>query len=66
MAEERRAGGHPDEALTEMCEKSHARHGVRGEIQEAKAVGVHDILEEIRKGGTEPAGEVVDKEGLPI
>ena len=66
MAEERRAGVHPNEALAEVCEESHARHGIWSEIQKTKAVGVHDILEEIRKGGTEPAREIVDKEGIPM
>ena len=27
---------------------------------------MHDVLEEIREGGTEPAGKIVDKEGVPI
>ena len=56
----------PDEALAEMCEEDHTRHGIRREIQEAEAVGVHDILDEIREGGTEPAGEIVDEEGVPM
>ena len=54
MAEERRAGVHPDEALAEMCEESHARHDIRGEIQKAEDVGVHDVLEEIGEGGQRP------------
>ena len=31
-----------------------------------EAIGVHDIIEEIGEGGTEPAGEVVDKERVLI
>ena len=66
MAEERHAGVHPDEALAEMGKEGHARHGIWSEIQEVEAIGVHDVLEEIGEGGTEPAGEVVDEEGVPI
>ena len=66
VAEDRHVGVHPGEALAEVCEESHARHDIRSEIQKAESIGVHDVLEEIREGGTEPAGEVVDKEGVPI
>ena len=47
MAEERRAGKHPNEALAEVGEERHARDGVWSEIQKVKAVGVHDVIEEI-------------------
>ena len=66
MAEEHRAGVHPDEALAEMGKEGHAHHDIWSEIQEAEAIGVHDVLEEIREGGIEPAREIVDEEGIPI
>ena len=66
MAEERRAGKHPSEALREMGEKSHACHGIWSEIQKVEAIGVHDVIEEIRERGAEPAGEVINEEGVPI
>ena len=66
MAEERRVGVHPGEALAEVREKGHARHRIRSKIQEAEAKGVHDVAEEIGEGRTEPAGKIIDKEGVPI
>ena len=66
MAEERRVGVHPGEALAEMREKGHARHHIRSKIQEAEAKGMHDVAEEIGEGRTEPAGKIIDKEGVPI
>ena len=66
MVEERRVGMHPGETLAEVREKSHARHDIWSKIQKVEAVGVHEVTEEIREGGTEPAGEVVDKERVPI
>ena len=66
MAEERRVGVHPGEALAEMREKGHARHRIRGKIQEAEAKGMHDVAEEIGEGRTKTAGEIVDKERVPI
>ena len=66
MAEERRVGVHPGKALAELCEENHARHDNQSEIQKAEAVGVHDILEEIRERGTAPAREVINEEGVPI
>ena len=51
VAEERRAREHSGEALTEMGKKSNARHGVWSEIYKVKAVGVHDIIEEIGERG---------------
>ena len=47
MAEERRAGVHSGEALTEVGKEGHARHDVRREIQKVKALGVHDVAEKI-------------------
>ena len=66
MAEEHCIGVNPDEALLEVCEKGHARHDIWGKIQKAEAEGIHDILEEIRERGTEPAREIVDEERVPI
>ena len=66
MAEERRVGVHPGETLAEVREKSHACPSIWSKIQKVKAVGVHAIIEEVREGRTEPAGEVVDKERVPI
>ena len=66
MAEERRVGVHPGEALAEMREKGHARHRIRSKIQEAEAKGMHDVAEEIGEGRTEHAGKIIDKEGVPI
>ena len=66
MAEERRVGVHPGETLAEVCEKGHARHRIRGKIQEAEAKGVHDVAEEIGEGRTKPARKIVNKEGVPI
>ena len=66
MAEECHVGMHPGEALAEVREKSHARHSIRSKIQKVEAVGVHDVIEEIGERGTEPAGEVVNKEWIPI
>ena len=54
VAEERCAGKHSGEALTEMGEKSHARHGIWSEIQKVEAVGVHDVIEEIGERGQSP------------
>ena len=54
MAEERRAGKHSCEALAEMGKKSHALHDVWSEIQKMEAVGVHDVIEEIREWGQSP------------
>ena len=66
MAKKCRTVVHPGEAITEVREESHARHGVQSEIQKAKTVGVHDVFEEIREGRTEPEGEITDGEGVPI
>ena len=66
MAEKRRAGMHSGKALAEMGEKGHARHIIWGKIQEAEAKGMHDVAEEIGEGRTEPAGKIIDKEGVPI
>ena len=66
MAEERRAREHPGKALAEVGKESHARHGIRREIQKMEAVGVHDVVEEIRERGAEPAREEIDEEGVPI
>ena len=66
MAEERRVGVHPGEALAEMREKGHACHRIRSKIQEAEAKCMHDVAEEIGEGRTEPAGKIIDKEGVPI
>ena len=66
MAEERRAGEHSGEALAEMGEEGHARHGIRREIQEIEVVGVHDVVEEVRERGAEPAREEIDEKGVPI
>ena len=66
MAKERRVGVHPGKALTEVREKGHARHRIRSKIQEAEAKGMHDVAEEIGEGRTEPAGKIIDKEGVPI
>ena len=66
MAEERRVGVHPGEALTEVRKEGHARHNIWGKIQEAEAKGVHDVAEEIGEGRTKPAGKIVNKEGVPI
>ena len=66
MAEERRAREHSGKALAEMGKEGHARHGVRRKVEEMEAVGVHDVVEEIRERGAEPAGEVIDEEGVPI
>ena len=66
VAEKRRVGVHPGETFAEVREKGHARHSIRGEIQKAEAKGMHDVAEEIRKGRTKPAGEIVDKERVPI
>ena len=57
---------HPGKTLAEVREKSHARHDIWRKIQKVKAVGVHDVVEEVGEGRTEPAGEVVDKERVPI
>ena len=54
VAEERRVGMHPGEALAEVRKKSHARHGIWSKIQKMEAVGVHDVIEEIREGGQRP------------
>ena len=54
VAEERRVGMHPGEALAEMRKKSHARHGGWSEIQKVEAIGMHDIVEQIREGGQRP------------
>ena len=61
MAEERHVGNDSGEALTEMGEESHARHNIWSEIQKAEVIGVHNIVEEIGEGGTEPAGKIIDK-----
>ena len=66
MAEERSVGVHPGEALAEMREKGDACHRIRSKIQEAEAKSVHDVAEEIGEGGTEPARNVINKEGAPI
>ena len=66
MAEERSVGMHPGKALAEVCEKGHARHDIRSEIQKVEAVGVHDVIEEIGERGAEPAGKVINEEGVPI
>ena len=51
MAEERRVGMHPGETLAEVRKKSHACHDIWSKIQKVEAVGVHDVIEEIREGG---------------
>ena len=66
MAEERRAREHPGKALAEVGKESHACHGIRREIQKMEAVSVHDVVEEVRERGAEPAREVIDEEGVPI
>ena len=66
MAEECRAREHSSEALIEMGEEGHVRHGIRRKIQKMGAVGVHDVVEEVRKRRAEPAREVVDEEGVPV
>ena len=66
MAEERRAGKHSGEALTEVGKEGHARHGIHHEIKKMEAVGVHDIIEKIGERGEEPTGEVVNEEGILI
>ena len=53
MAEKHRVEMHPGKALTKVRKKSHACHGIWGQIQEMEAVGMHDVAEEIRKWGTE-------------
>ena len=65
MAEERRAGMHSGKALAKMGKEGHARHGVRHEVQKVEAVGVHDVVEEIRERGADPTGEIVDEEMVP-
>ena len=54
VAEERRDGVESGEALAEMGEKGHARHDIWSEIQKVEAVGVHDVVEEIRGRGQRP------------
>ena len=66
MAEERRAGEHSGKALAEVGKESHARHDIRRKIQKMEAVGVHDIVEEVRERGAEPAREEIDEKGVPI
>ena len=51
VAEERRARMHFGEALAEMGKKGHARHDIWSEIQKVEAIGVHDVVEEIRERG---------------
>ena len=66
MAEKRHVGEHSGEALTEMGEKSHARHNIWSKIQKVEAKGVHEIIEEIRKRGAKAARKVIDEEWVPI
>ena len=54
MPEERHDGVHSSEALAEMGEEGHARHGIQRKVQKMEAVGVHDIVEEIKDGGQSP------------
>ena len=54
MAEERRVGMHPGETLAEVRKESQARHGIQSKIQKVEAVGVHEVVEEIREGGQRP------------
>ena len=63
MVEDRRAGKHPSKVLTEVGKERHACHGVRCKIQKTEAEGAHDIVEEIRERGAEPARKVIDEEG---
>ena len=57
---------HPGETLAEVRKKSHARHGIWSKIEKVEAVGVHDVIEEIGERGAEPAGKVINKEGVLI
>ena len=67
MAEERRVGVNPGEALAKVGEEGHARHSIRRKIQKVEAIGVHDVIEEIREGGgAKAAREVIDEEWIPI
>ena len=54
VAEERRAGKHSGEALAEVGKEGHARHDIRCKVEEVKAVGVHDVVEEVRERGQSP------------
>ena len=49
-----------------MGEEGHARHGIRRKIQKVEAIGVHDVVEEVRERGAEPAREEINEEGVPI
>ena len=66
MAEKRRAGKHPSEALTEVGKARQARHDIRREIQQMEAKSAHDIVEEVGKRGADPAKEEVDEEWVPF
>ena len=63
VAEERRAGEHPGKAPAEVGKESQARQGVRREIQKIEAVGVHDIVEEVRERGQSPQEKKLTKKG---
>jgi hypothetical protein len=66
VAEERRVGEHSGEALAKVSKEGHARHDVRREIKEMKAIGVHDIIEKIGERGAKATGEIVNEKGVPI
>ena len=57
VAEERRVGMHPDEALAEVRKKSQAHHDIWGKIQKVESVGVHIEIEEMRGGKQRPQGK---------
>lgn len=63
VAEERRAREHPGEALAEVGKESQARHGIRRKIQDMEAVGVHDVVEEVRERGQSPQEKKLTKKG---
>src|SRR3990170_20775 len=49
-----------------MSEDIHTHYGVRCEVKEVEAVCVHNIIEEVRERGAEPAIEISGEEGISV
>src|SRR3954462_1269778 len=54
-----------DKVFAEMCENCHGQDSIGGEVKEVEPVGVHDVIEEFRKGRAEPAVEEQGEERVP-
>jgi hypothetical protein len=66
VAEKSSAGHASGKVFAEMRKTSHSQHRIQCEIKKVEIVGVHDIIEELRKRRAKPTPEICGREGILI